>query len=144
VGATVDGLFQGFRGAEGHYPDSTGFLTISSDWQHANEMYFVESGWKVAYTLCPTAVLPKVWAGVRAQHPEIPKPNKVRKTRQVGPGVGPTSAFSSCTPAGMHVPTLSASGPASRLPRTRTERGRGTGRAATRRAWTRPSRLCTG
>ena len=77
-GKTVDGLFQGFRGAEGEYPDSTGFLTISSDWQHANEMYFVKTNWKVAYTLAPTKLLPKVWAGVRANHPEIPKPNKNR------------------------------------------------------------------
>ena len=78
IGAAVDGLFQGWRGAEGHYLDSTGFLTISSDWQHANEMYFVKQHWKVAYTLCPTASLPSVWAGVRAEHPEIPKPNKNR------------------------------------------------------------------
>ena len=77
-GAVVDGLFQGFRGAEGEYPDSTGFLTISSDWQHANDMYFAEENWKLAYTLAPTKILPKVWAGVRANHPEIPKPNKNR------------------------------------------------------------------
>ena len=77
-GAVVNGLFQGFRGAEGEYPDSTGFLTISSDWQHANSMYFVEENWKLAYTLAPTKILPKVWAGVRANHPEIPKPNKNR------------------------------------------------------------------
>lgn len=77
-GAVVDGLFQGFRGAEGKYPDSTGFLTITSDWQHANEMWFAQNGFKVAYTLAPTAILPKVWAGVRANHPEIPKPNKNR------------------------------------------------------------------
>ena len=30
------------------------------------------------YTLAPTAILPKVWAGVRANHPEIPQPNKNR------------------------------------------------------------------
>jgi hypothetical protein len=98
LGNNVNGLFQGWRGAEGHYPDSTGFLTISSDCKSArsqclllasnhahvatgqqqNEMYFAHSGWKVAYTLAPTAVLPKVWAGVRANHPEIPKPNKNR------------------------------------------------------------------
>jgi hypothetical protein len=77
-GAVVDGLFQGFRGAEGEYPDSTGFLTITSDWQHANQMWFAQNGFKVAYTLAPTAILPKVWAGVRANHPEIPKPNKNR------------------------------------------------------------------
>jgi hypothetical protein len=77
-GRTVNGLFQGFRGAEGEYPDSTGFLTISSDWEHANEMYFVKQGWKLAYTLAPTQMLPKIWQGVRANNPEIPKPNKNR------------------------------------------------------------------
>ena len=41
-------------------------------------MYFVEENWKLAYTLAPTKILPKVWAGVRANHPEIPKPNKNR------------------------------------------------------------------
>lgn len=44
IGASVNGLFQGWRGAEGHYPDSSGFLTISSDWQQANEMYFAQVG----------------------------------------------------------------------------------------------------
>ena len=52
--------------------------------QHANEMYFVKQGWKVAYTLAPTKILPKIWAGVRANNPEIPKPNKNR-ARSVRP-----------------------------------------------------------
>lgn len=38
------GLFQGFRGAEGEYPDSTGFLTISSDWQ-VREPRHLHSEW---------------------------------------------------------------------------------------------------
>ena len=32
----------------------------------------------MAYTLAPTAILSQIWAGVRANHPEIPKPNKNR------------------------------------------------------------------
>jgi hypothetical protein len=91
-GKKVNGLFQGFRGAEGQYADSTGFLTISSDWQRANEMYFAKRTWKVAYTLVPTKLLPKVWAGVRANHPEIPKPNKNRARTWYWAGGGTNSS----------------------------------------------------
>lgn len=77
LGKAVGGKFQGFRGAEGHYPDSSGWLTISSDWQTTNSMYFAKTGWKLAYTIAPTASLPQIWAAV-AEAEGIAAPNKNR------------------------------------------------------------------
>jgi hypothetical protein len=59
------GRFEGFRGSEGEYPDSAGFFTISSQWQAYSSWMFVEVGQKLAYTLCPTAELPKLRVDLR-------------------------------------------------------------------------------
>ena len=79
LGKMVGGKFQGWRGAEGSSPSplSSGFLTISSDWQFGSSMYFAQTGWKLAHTLAPTADLPSIWAGVAAAE-GIPPPNKNR------------------------------------------------------------------
>lgn len=78
-GKQVGGKFQGWRGAEGSSPTpySSGFLTISSDWQYSSNMYYAKTGWKVAHTYAPTANLPSIWAGV-AETEGIPPPNKNR------------------------------------------------------------------
>ena len=46
---TGSGKFQGFRGQEDG--DSSGWFTISSEWQTWTKMLFVQPGWKLAYAL---------------------------------------------------------------------------------------------
>ena len=79
MGKEVGGKFWGWRGAEGASasPLSSGFLTVSSDWEFGNSLYYAETGWKLAHTLAPTADLPSIWAGVAAAE-GIPPPNKNR------------------------------------------------------------------
>jgi hypothetical protein len=74
LGTVADGRFQGFRGAEGRYNFSSGFFTISSDWQTANSIFFAQSHWKLGYTIALTADLPAIWAAVRG-HEGVPAPN---------------------------------------------------------------------
>jgi hypothetical protein len=78
-GKVVGGKFDGWRGAEGSSPSpfSSGYLTISSDWQFSSSMYYVKKGWKVAHTYAPTADLPTIWAGVAKTEGIVP-PNKNR------------------------------------------------------------------
>jgi hypothetical protein len=80
VGQTTDsGKFQGFRGAEGIYPDSSGWFTITSEWQSWTVMMFAEPGFKVAYTIAPTIDLPSLWADISVVEAIEPlNPNRAR------------------------------------------------------------------
>lgn len=72
----VRGRFMGFRGSEGEYPDSAGFLTISSTWQSFNQWLYAKQGEKLAFTLCPTSELPQVRAQLqKAESMPGSKPN---------------------------------------------------------------------
>lgn len=49
-----------FARAEGEEVASTGFFTLSSVWQSYNTFFFANEGDRVAFTLCPTAALPRI------------------------------------------------------------------------------------
>jgi hypothetical protein len=63
-GQTTDsGKFQGFRGYQDG--DSSGWFTISSEWQFWTTMLFAQPGWKLAYTIAPTEKLSSLEADIR-------------------------------------------------------------------------------
>ena len=74
AGQTVDGgKFQGFRGLE----DSSGWFTITSEWQFWNTMLFVKAGDSVAYSIAPTSALPALWGDIgKVEHIEPLNPNR--------------------------------------------------------------------
>lgn len=59
---SVGGKFQGFRGHEDG--DSSGWFTITSEWQYWTKMLFAKQGVKLA--IAPTAALPALEADIRA------------------------------------------------------------------------------
>ena len=75
----VGGAFEGFRGAEGRYPDSAGYFTLNSVWQQYNVAMHVKEGDRLAYTLAPTAELPSIRAAVAtAEAIPPPSPNRAK------------------------------------------------------------------
>ena len=70
AGETVDsGKFQGFYGWGGEGPagalgESSGWFTISSNWQYWTYMLFVQPGWKLVYTIAPTTGLPALLSDI--------------------------------------------------------------------------------
>ena len=57
---------------QGEYPDSAGFLTISSQFQMFTTWMFAETGQMLGYTLCPTDELPAVRSGLRSTEDILP------------------------------------------------------------------------
>jgi hypothetical protein len=76
AGQTVDGgKFQGFRGLE----DSSGWFTITSEWQFWTTILFVKAGDAVAYSIAPTSTLPALWTDIsKVERIEPLNPNRAR------------------------------------------------------------------
>ena len=84
-GQTTVGKFQGFRGHEDG--DSSGWFTVSSEWQFWTTMLFVKPGMKLAYTTVPTASLSALEADIRKAEGILDlSPNRARSW-QWGQGV---------------------------------------------------------
>ena len=64
----VPGTFTGWTGGG----IAAGFLTISSNWQTAATMWYVQPGWKLVYTIVPQVDVPEVTAAVN-EHEEVRK-----------------------------------------------------------------------
>jgi hypothetical protein len=79
LGHAASGRFFGFRGREGVYPYSTGFIAVSSDWQQDRNFYFAQENWTVAYTLLPNIQLAAVRKAITSQAGVAPlSPNRAR------------------------------------------------------------------
>jgi sucrose-6-phosphate hydrolase SacC (GH32 family) len=83
-GSAVSGKLQGYRGTQW----ATGFLSITSNWQDAGSMYYVQPGWRVAFTLAPSSALSAIFASIeQTEKIATPCSNRARSWLWAGPGV---------------------------------------------------------